>query len=80
MWAIRLPTKRWARTVKKECLDQLILFGERSRRHALQEFLAHHQHESNHQGLANIIHFILLSLGLRRMLPLCTRCATFQRP
>ena len=49
--------ERWVRTVKDECLDQLILFGERSLRHALQEFLAHHQHERNHQGLANVIPF-----------------------
>jgi transposase InsO family protein len=49
--------ERWVRTVKEECLDQLILFGERSLRHALQEFLAHHQHERNHQGLENVIPF-----------------------
>ena len=49
--------ERGVRTVKDECLDQLILFGERSLRHALQEFLAHHQHERNHQGLANVIPF-----------------------
>ena len=49
--------ERWVRSVKDECLDQLILFGERSLRHALQEFLAHHQHERNHQGLANVIPF-----------------------
>jgi putative transposase len=49
--------ERWVRTVKDECLDQLILFGERSLRHALQEFLAHHQHERNHQGLDNVIPF-----------------------
>jgi len=40
--------ERWVRTVKDECLEQLILVGERSLRHALQEFLAHHQHERNH--------------------------------
>jgi hypothetical protein len=39
------------RSVKEECLDQLILFGERSLRHVLDEYLAHHQHERNHQGL-----------------------------
>jgi hypothetical protein len=35
----------------------LILFGERSLRHALDEYLAHHQHERNHQGLDNLIPF-----------------------
>ena len=49
--------ERWVRSVKEECLDQLILFGERSLRHALQEYLAHHQHERNHQGLDNVIPF-----------------------
>ncbi|MEI2723922.1 MAG: integrase core domain-containing protein [Verrucomicrobiota bacterium] len=49
--------ERWVRTVKEECLDQLILFGESSLRHALQEFLAHHQHERNHQGFDNVIPF-----------------------
>ena len=49
--------ERWARSVKEECLDQLILFGERSLRHVLDEYLAHHQHERNHQGLDNVIPF-----------------------
>jgi transposase InsO family protein len=49
--------ERWVRSVKEECLDQLILFGERSLRHALDEYLAHHQHERNHQGLDNVIPF-----------------------
>ena len=49
--------ERWVRSVKDECLGQLILFGERSPRHALQEYLAHHQHERNHQRLANVIPF-----------------------
>ena len=33
----------------------MILLGERSLRHALQEYLACHQHERNHQGLDNKI-------------------------
>ena len=49
--------ERWARSVKDECLDQFILFGEGSLRHALQEYLAYHQHERNHQGLDNLIPF-----------------------
>jgi transposase InsO family protein len=49
--------ERWVRSVKDECLDQLILFGECSLRHALNEYLAHHQHERNHQGLDNVIPF-----------------------
>ena len=38
-------------------LDQLILFGERSLAYVLQEYLAHHQQERNHQGLDNVIPF-----------------------
>ena len=49
--------ERWVRSVKEECLDQLILFGERSLRHALDEYLAHYHHERNHQGLDNVIPF-----------------------
>jgi transposase InsO family protein len=49
--------ERWVRSVKDECLDQLILFGERSLHHALREYLPHHQHERNHQGLDNVIPF-----------------------
>jgi len=49
--------ERWIRSVKDECLDQFILFGERSLRHVLQEYLTHHQHERNHQGLDNVIPF-----------------------
>ena len=64
--AIQLPpqspnlnafAERWVRSVKEECLDQLILFGERSLRHSLYEYLMHHQHERNHQGLENVIPF-----------------------
>jgi putative transposase len=63
---IRLPphspnlnafAERWVRSVKDECLDQLILLGERSLRYSLHEYLAHHQHERNHQGLDNVIPF-----------------------
>ncbi len=49
--------ERWVRAVKAECLAQLILFGERSLRHALNEYLVHHQTERNHQGLDNVIPF-----------------------
>jgi hypothetical protein len=43
--------ERWIRSLKSECLEHLILFGERSLAHVLHEYLAHHQQESNHQGL-----------------------------
>jgi putative transposase len=34
--------ERWVRSVKDEALSQLILFGERSLRHALNEYVAHY--------------------------------------
>jgi putative transposase len=49
--------ERWVRSVKDECLDQLILFGERSLYHALNEYLSHFHQERNHQGLENVIPF-----------------------
>ena len=42
--------ERWVRSVKEECLSKLILFGERSLRRALSEYVAHYHAERNHQG------------------------------
>ncbi len=49
--------ERWVRSVKGECLSKLILFGEASLRRALQEYVAHHHGERNHQGKGNVILF-----------------------
>lgn len=49
--------ERWVLSVKDECLNRLILFGERSLHKAVHEYIAHHQHERPHQGLANAIPF-----------------------
>jgi putative transposase len=45
--------ERFMRSIKEECLDRLILFGEESLRNAVSEFLAHYGTERNHQGLQN---------------------------
>src|SRR5499426_503855 len=37
--------ERWVRSVREECLSRLILFGERSLRRALSEFIAHYHSE-----------------------------------
>ena len=37
--------------MKSECLDKLILFGERSLRNACAEYLIHYLDERFHQGL-----------------------------
>ena len=60
--SVRLPARspnlntyaeRFVRTIKESCLDRMILFGERSLRHATKEFVLHYHHERNHQGLDN---------------------------
>jgi len=45
--------QRFVRSVKGECLDRMILFGECHLRRALREFVAHYQRERNHQVLGN---------------------------
>ena len=49
--------ERWVLSVKEECLSKLILFGESSLRKAVTEYIAHHQNERPHQGLANALPF-----------------------
>ncbi|MFN0058349.1 MAG: integrase core domain-containing protein [Planctomycetota bacterium] len=45
--------ERFVLSMKSECLDRLILFGERSLRRACTEYLRHYHAERNHQGLDN---------------------------
>ena len=45
--------ERFFRSLKSECLDRMIFFGENSLRNAVREFLAHYHRERNHQGLEN---------------------------
>ena len=47
--------ERFMRSLKSECLDRMILFGETSLRRALKQFSEHYHHERNHQGLDNRI-------------------------
>jgi hypothetical protein len=49
--------ERWVRSVKEECLSKVILFGERSLRRALREYVEHFHGERNHQGKGNILLF-----------------------
>jgi putative transposase len=49
--------ERWVRSVKEECLSNLILFGERSLHRAVTEFVAHFHSERNHQGKGNALLF-----------------------
>ena len=45
--------ERFVRSIKEECLDRMILFGEGHLRRALEQFEAHYHAERNHQGLGN---------------------------
>ena len=47
--------ERFVLSIKSECLDKMILFGEKSLRHVVREYLAHYHSERNHQGIGNII-------------------------
>jgi putative transposase len=49
--------ERWVRSVKSEALSKLILFGERSLRHALKHYIAHYHAERPHQGIGNVVLF-----------------------
>jgi putative transposase len=62
--AVRLPPRspnlnpnleRFMRSIKEECLERMILFGENSLRNAVDYFLTHYHTERNHQGLNNTI-------------------------
>jgi transposase len=43
--------ERFVETIKCECLNHLVLFGERHLRHVIKEFMAHYHRERFHQGL-----------------------------
>jgi transposase InsO family protein len=47
--------ERWVRSVKDEVLARMILFGEGSRRHVLNEYVDHYHQERNHQGKGNLL-------------------------
>jgi len=59
---VRLPPRspnlnayaeRFVRSIKDECLNRMIFFGEPSLRKATREFSAHYHRERNHQGIDN---------------------------
>ena len=58
--------ERWVKSVKDECLSKLILFGEKSLRRALCEYLIHFHTERNHQGNDNVLLFpVAMKAGKR---------------
>jgi putative transposase len=61
---VRLPARspnltphieRFMRSIKEECLERLICFGETMLRNAVVQFLEHYHAERNHQGMGNRI-------------------------
>ena len=59
---IRLPPRspnlnayaeRFVRSIKEECLDRMIFFGQVSLRRAVSEFVVHYHRGRNHQGIEN---------------------------
>lgn len=59
---VRLPARspnlnayaeRFVLSIKSECLDKLVLLGERHLRTAVREYVAHYHEERNHQGLGS---------------------------
>jgi len=66
MEIVKLPPKspnlnahaeRFVRSIKSECLDRLVLFGETSLRRAVGQYMAHYHAERNHQGIGNMVPF-----------------------
>ena len=45
--------ERFVRSIKSECLSQIISLGARHLRHAVKEYTEHYHVERNHQGLDN---------------------------
>jgi hypothetical protein len=45
--------ERLVRSIKHECLNRVIPFGERHLRQTIAEYVAHYHRERNHQGLDN---------------------------
>ena len=67
-----MAQERWVRSVKEECLSKVILFGKRSLRLALSEYVEHYHAERNHQGKDNVLLFSR-NISLRRTGPVQCR-------
>ncbi len=45
--------ERFVRSIKSECLDRMIFFGEDSLRRAIDQYVVHYHSERPHQGIGN---------------------------
>jgi len=55
LWNLNAHCERWIRSVKSEVFSKMILFGERSLRHCLRNYVCHYHRERNHQGKGNVV-------------------------
>ena len=55
--------ERFVRSIKEDCLDRMIFFGENRLRLAVREYLAHYHSERNHQGRQNSLTFPAKTVG-----------------
>jgi putative transposase len=64
--AMKLPARspnlnafaeRFVRSIKAECTERMIFFGEPMLRHAVEQYIAHYHKERPHQGIGNVIPF-----------------------
>ena len=60
--SVRLPPRspnlnayaeRFVLSIKSECLNRMVILGERHLRHVVDEYVEHYHLERNHQGLGN---------------------------
>jgi putative transposase len=65
--------ERWVRSIKEECLAQIILFGGRALSHTLKQYEAHYHAERPHQGKGNVLLFPAVSQGPARGGPIQCR-------
>ena len=47
--------ERFVRSIKEECLDRVIQFGEGHLRGTIAEYVEHYHRERNHQGIENTL-------------------------
>ena len=49
--------ERFVKSTKTECTERMVLFGEKSLRLIVNEYIKHYHAERNHQGIGNVIPF-----------------------
>ncbi len=45
--------ERFVRSIKHECLNKMLIFGERHLRYVIGEYMEHYHHSRPHQGIGN---------------------------